>query len=103
MPVHEHHTVTRQLVGIRHGLLRVAGIIKNDLLNRFSQHPAFGVDVLHRLIGANPQLRPNAAFGPVNGPTTPIFTCAAAGNALLSMRVAIRKAKRFLMLQRPFD
>ena len=58
MSVHENHIVTHQLVGIRHGLLGVAGIIEHDLRDRFSQHPAFGVNVLHRLIGTNPQLRP---------------------------------------------
>ena len=53
MAGHEDHSGTGELVGDRHGLLRVAGVVAHFQLDLLAQDTAGGIQVGDSLIGAS--------------------------------------------------
>ncbi len=57
MPIDEHHAVIGELVGHRHRLFRVAGVVAHLELQLLAKDAAGGIDVIDRLLGAQLHLR----------------------------------------------
>jgi hypothetical protein len=48
----EHHLLSHHFVCRRNRLLGIAGIVRDNEVELFAEHPAFGVDVGNRHLGA---------------------------------------------------
>lgn len=74
----ELDVVIDDLVGHRHGLFRIAGIVVANALQLRAVHPAGLVDLLDGHFGPDELHVPYCATGPVTGPANPMRIVSAA-------------------------